>query len=345
MKKAKPNICLSNLAEIKSGGIALSLRKGINELVNKTNSKPKPHNIITPKHNYDNILSVIICTANKNSSAENTVKSLLKQNFDQLKYEIIIVNNSQTTYNCEKFKDSIHIVNEPQQGISYARNTGAGVAKGEYILYIDDDATANTGLLENMYSSFLSKPASIIGGQIFLSLPTPVPEVFLEGKESLWSAYTVPYKKYREVREHYEFPYGACFGIRHSVLDILGGFPEAYGRVGDDYSGGEETAVCFAALNHGFKIAIEPNASVTHNVLPNRFTKEHIRKTIRAGILTTYRLCKDGYTPYTWTLNYIEERIKIAEKELMRLDGISAFYKQCEYDAFSELAKTKKGLI
>ena len=337
MKDSKPNISLTNLAEVQSSGVLLSLRKGINELFNKKSRKSQFSAASLKAVEYSKTISVIICTANRGRLAENAVDSILNQRFDGSKYEILVVNNSPDPLPYKFKSDRVIIVDEPNLGLSIARNRGASAAKGEYLLYIDDDAVANENLLSSIFSAFENQRAAIIGGQIFLALPEPVPDVFLEGKESLWSAYTVPYSSFREIREQYEFPYGACFGIRHSVLDTLGGFPENYGRTGNNYAGGEETALCFAAKNMGFKLGIEPNASVIHKVLPDRFTKEHIRRTIREGIITTYRLCLDGYSTSGWTPQYVDERLRIIKKELLRMNGLPAFYKRCEYDAFSEL--------
>ena len=331
----KPNISLLNLSEIRNSGVFLAVRKGINELVNRESSISLSASPVSSEI-YEDLVSVIICTANRENILNECVLSLLNQNYDR-NFEIIIVNNSKTPLNTD-FTDSVMVVNEPSPGLSRARNIGAKSAHGEFLIYIDDDAVADKELVSQLYKSFIHrKKYAIIGGQIFLELPNPPPEILLEGKEALWSAYTVPYKKFREVREQYEFPYGACFGIRHSFLDSAGGFPEDYGRCGNDFAGGEETALCFMAKKLGYKIGINPSASVHHYVLPERFSAEHVRKTVRESIITTYRLFRDGYAPSGWNLSYVKERINIIEKELKKLTGNELYYKQCEYDAFIEL--------
>lgn len=337
MKRTKSNITLTNLAEINSGGIVLTMRKMMNELLRKERTRP-PHRAGSSTRTYKNILSVIICTANRGDLVFRAVDSILNQDFPRSLFELIIVNNSASPLMYTELPANTRIINEPVLGLSKARNAGARAAKGEYLLYMDDDAVANEGLLSYIFSAFKNHPnVAIVGGQIHLRLPSPTPDIFLDGKETLWSAYTVPYKSFRIVREQYEFPFGACFSVRHSVLDILGGFPESYGRTGNDFAGGEETALCFMAKRHGFKIGIEPRASVLHCVSPDRFTEEHVRRTIRAGILTTHRLFKDGYAPSGWTREYIVERLNIIEEELLKSRGLASLYKRCEKDAFMEL--------
>lgn len=337
------NITLKNISEAELSGPRLLVSKLKNELFNRKKSDIELKRAsVKPKKKYRRILSVIICTAERNSIALNAINSVINQDFSSEKYEIIVVNNSREKFCGEPSGRNIKIVNEPIQGLSRARNTGADSASGEYLLYMDDDSLACENLLLNMFKAFEKHPGcAIIGGQIFLELPSPVPNVFLKGREAIWSGYTVPYKKFKEVGEQYEFPYGACFGIRHSALDSFGGFPENYGRCGSDFAGGEETALCFMAKNSRLKIGIEPSAAVRHVVTADRFTKEHIRETIRAGILTTYRLYAEGYSKCGWTSDYIDERIRIITGELARLqenkDYLAYFYKKCELDAFYEV--------
>ena len=209
--------------------------------------------------------------------------------------------------------------------------------------YIDDDAIAAPNLLENVRAAFSAhKDAAIIGGRVLLR--RPLPDIVLSGHEALWSEFDIPGGKYREARFQYEFPFGANFSVRRDFLKRAGGFDERYGRVGNDYAGGEETALCFKAQNMGYRIGLEPRCSVIHDVDGSRFTREHIRRTTEAGIMTTARLYQDGLSRSAWDLPYARERIKIAEKELARLDRKGAdeleiFYKECERDGFVKLAQ------
>lgn len=338
MEKPKPNIRLSNISEINYSGLLSAVRKGINELRHLCNRSDA--NSVTPKpcnNSYENILSVIICTYDRISSAAEAAKSVMAP-LPQVPFELIVVNNSARDFPTALLPDGARLINDSQLGLSHARNTGAKHARGEYLLYIDDDAYAMPSLADTMYNTFTEHPDfAIIGGQIFLNLPEPVPEIFLPGRESLWSAYTVPYKKFQKIRNDFELPYGACFGIRHSTLDALGGFPENFGRCGNNFAGGEETALCLLAKNSGMKIGIEPRAAVRHMVDQSRFSAEHVRRTIYEGTVTYYRLCRDGYTGQIWTASYIKERLKIADTEVGRLKRrgqiTAAYYKECEIAA------------
>ena len=345
-KTNKPTMTLSNLTDRKRSGIVLFLRRCICELKQfRINPKAifkrnKTHRAI---YEYPLDVSVIICTYNRAEKLRKAVESLSNQTMNSDRYEIIVVNNGSEP--CGEFKSSnIRVISEEAHGLSRARNTGGRCAEGKYLVYADDDIRADKNLLENIFKAFENhKNIGIVGGQIILAPPTPKPKIILEGRETLWSEYTVGYKSFREISRQYEFPYGANFSVAHDAFNAAGGFDERYGRVGNDYAGGEETALCFKIQKLGYKIGIEPKAVVYHHVDSSRYTKEHVRRTIRAGIFTTYRLYKDGYSPSVWNKKYICERAGLAEAELERLvrsgaDNLEIFYKECEKDAFSELA-------
>lgn len=307
--------------------------------------RKKPERCKITKYPID--ISVIICTYNRPNPLLTALGSIAAQSFSG-SFEIIIVNNgdplpAEATARIAEIENA-RVITESRRGLSYARNAGAKAAAGRILVYLDDDIRADSALLGHIFSAFEAhKRVGIVGGQIILEPPEPRPDIILSGHEALWSEYTVGYRKYREISRQYEFPFGANFSIRHDVLDRAGGFDTRYGRVGNDYAGGEETALCFKTLSMGCKIGIEPRAVVYHLVAADRFTPEHIRRTIRAGILTTYQLCKDGYSPSVWDERYIRERIKIARAELDRLnktdDTLGIFYKECEINAFEELSE------
>ncbi len=342
MEKTKVNITLAAGSEVRQSGLWLALQKGLCELrrPGKGSRRKEP----MPKGNWEKKLSVIICTTGTCPGLWDALSSALSQTVGREDYEVILVWNKEELPQREVPK-GVRLVQEVKPGLSYARNTGAKAAKGNILLYMDDDAVADKNLVLRILEAFRKDPgAAVVGGQILLALPSPRPEVFLPGKEGLWSGYRVPYRRYRNVKEQYAFPYGACFAVRHDALLHLGGFPTDYGRVGEDYAGGEETALCFMVLKQGWKIGIQPGAWVEHRVEPRRFNREHIKETLRASILTTYRLCKDGYAPKGWNARYIKDRLRIAEEELKRLQDsggeLEQYYKACERDAFLELVST-----
>ena len=333
----KPNITLFNCGEIYGRNIGVGIRKAFNELLSYRKATTGKRKTATKKREV--ALSFIICTTCQCKGIITAVESALSQTANAEEYEVIVVINGEGNAD---FPSPVKVIREEKKGISFARNCGAENAKGEILLYMDDDAIADNNLVKIMIDTFdRHRETGIIGGQICTIFPKNSQDVVLTGKEGLWSNYTVPYKKFRHVKEQYELPYGACFAVRYQAFKDVGGFPTDYGRVGNNYAGGEETALCLKTQKLGWKTGVQPLAVVEHVIDGKRVTKEHIKQTIRAGILTTYRLIQDGYLSYSWDERYIRERIKIAEKEMngffRRGENLRFFYKKCERDAFAEL--------
>ncbi|MEP3046326.1 MAG: glycosyltransferase family 2 protein [Roseibium sp.] len=86
-------------------------------------------------------VSVIVPIYNAERYLSETIESVLDQNFPG--YELILVDDGSTDSTakiCRSFKDDrIVYVRQNNQGVSAARNTGLGIARGEIIGFLDSD--------------------------------------------------------------------------------------------------------------------------------------------------------------------------------------------------------------
>jgi O-antigen biosynthesis protein len=256
------------------------------------------------------LLSVVICTYQRSATLEKSIRSVLNQTLSPSKYEIVIVNNepleSYPKIIVEKVlseiaSDSIpviRIIDCPLTGLSYARNAGLSESIGEYIVFLDDDAIASEDALEWLSSAFIeNQSAGIIGGHIRLNVPNPRPAVCPEGKEALWSQFITGHTEYSELTNWWEFPYGANWAARRIALFQVGGFRCNFGRIGDDFGGGEEIVAAILVKQLGYTIGIEPRSEVLHDVEAHRYTIKHVNKTIQAGLLANYKMQISLYIP------------------------------------------------
>lgn len=99
------------------------------------------------------LFSVIVPVYNVKDYISKCLDSLIHQGIETDKYEIILINDGSTDGSkeiCEKYKDknkNILLLDQPNQGVSSARNKGLNAANGEYILFVDsDDYLVNDGL-------------------------------------------------------------------------------------------------------------------------------------------------------------------------------------------------------
>ncbi|MDO7174084.1 glycosyltransferase family 2 protein [Mariniflexile sp. AS56] len=104
--------------------------------------------------------SIIIPLYNKENYVQATLESVLKQTFSD--FEIIIINDGSTDKSVEavnKFKDSrIKLYNQPNQGLSRARNSGIKKATANYIALIDADDFWLPHHLEQLYNLITTYP-------------------------------------------------------------------------------------------------------------------------------------------------------------------------------------------
>ena len=89
-------------------------------------------------------VSVIVPVYNASKYIEETLKSILNQNFTN--FEIIIINDGSTDNSLEIIKKTLKdskvsnkIINQNNQGVSKARNIGIENAQGKYVIFVDDD--------------------------------------------------------------------------------------------------------------------------------------------------------------------------------------------------------------
>lgn len=86
------------------------------------------------------LVSVVIPAFNCGRYVEEAVASALDQTFRDL--EIIVVDDGSTddtARSLEKYRDRVRVVTQENRGSSSARNVGLGLARGDYVAFLDAD--------------------------------------------------------------------------------------------------------------------------------------------------------------------------------------------------------------
>lgn len=178
---------------------------------------------------------------------------------------------------------AIVVQNARRQGLSGARNTGVGVATGEIVAFLDDDAVADPNWLELLIAQYVDASVVAVGGSARPAWPTSRPAMYpTPGSAADPSAgpgefdwvvgctYLGQPTSVSEVRNLM----GCNMTLRRDAVVSAGGFGEELGRVGRIPLGGEETELCIriAALNPSAKVIFEPRSAVSHEVAAARGT-------------------------------------------------------------------------
>jgi glycosyltransferase involved in cell wall biosynthesis len=105
--------------------------------------------------------SVIIPTIGRTTLAR-AVMSVLNQDISQDEFEVIVVNDSGNPLSDPKWQGSrnITILNTNRRERSFARNSGAAIAKGDYLWFLDDDDWLLPGALRELRELARQNPES-----------------------------------------------------------------------------------------------------------------------------------------------------------------------------------------
>ena len=244
------------------------------------------------------MISVILCTYNRDKYIFNVLQSIAKNNYAHDDYEIVLVNNNstdRTEEECRRFQTEYPDIRfnycvETQQGLSYARNTGIRQSKGDVLVYVDDDALVNEDYLATYARFFASHPDAVAAGGPIL------PEY--ETEEPSWmSHYTrqlITGKLYLGDRQK-EFPKGAFPGggnaaYRKSVFQKVGLFNVELGRKGDSLIGAEEKDLFDKMTSAGMHFYYLPTAILYHLIPEKKLTDDYFnRRTRSIGVSEYYR--------------------------------------------------------
>lgn len=128
-------------------------------------------------------VSVCVCTYRRPYLLAKLLDSLAEQSFSEL-FEIIVVDNEPAGHAAEVVELArtrhptlnIRFTVEPQKGISFARNTAASLANGDFLAWIDDDEIAAKNWLTSLRMTQSRSNADGIFG--------PVIPVFPEGSRA-----------------------------------------------------------------------------------------------------------------------------------------------------------------
>jgi glycosyltransferase involved in cell wall biosynthesis len=236
-------------------------------------------------------LSIIICSYNRASYISDALTSLYGQSSGLDDFEVIIVDNNSIDNTKEVYAQwrqtntngQFTFISETKQGASFARNTGAAIAKGEWVCFMDDDAVATTDYVKNIIKHIQDQPFIVgFGGRI---IPKYIPG------EPKWMSYYVSslvgnfdYASTACAFENGKYPLESNMIVKKSVYDQIGGFNvNLPGVVGTLRIGGEGKELFYKIIALGHTIYYDPSICVHHVVEVKKLTSEYMYR-VASGI-------------------------------------------------------------
>lgn len=116
-----------------------------------------------PKHELQNLVSVVIPTYNRAHCVRETLESVLSQTHQA--YEIVIVDDGSTDGTSEALRpyyDRIRYIYQDNHGLAHARNRGISEARGEWIAFLDSDDVWLPNKLEVQLQGVRNNPDAVV---------------------------------------------------------------------------------------------------------------------------------------------------------------------------------------
>jgi GT2 family glycosyltransferase/2-polyprenyl-3-methyl-5-hydroxy-6-metoxy-1,4-benzoquinol methylase len=207
----------------------------------------------------------------------------LARTVDPSATEVIVVDNAST----DAARDLLAraplpvrvIENAENAGFGRASNQGARAARGDLLVFLNNDTEPEPGWLEALESAAAEPGVGIVGARLLYPATRRIQHAGLALNPD-----GIPDHVWRNAREDdpragaprdLDMVTGACLAIRRERFRELGGFDEGY------VNGVEDVDLCLTARRAGLRVRYEPRAVVLHNEGSTRGRFAHVAPNLR----------------------------------------------------------------
>lgn len=218
------------------------------------------------KESSEIISSIIIPVFNKAEYTFQCLRALMNE-IDFTRHEIIIINNAstdETSRLLSLFTNKIRVINNAQnEGFVIACNQGAKIARGRFLVFLNNDTLVQSRWLDYMLATIESDETIGAVGSMLLYPNGRVQEaggiIWRDGNAFLYghSGHPDDYR-FNYMREA-DYCSGASLLVRRNLFESIGGFDERF--VPAYY---EDTDLCMSVRAAGFKVIYQPLSKVVH---------------------------------------------------------------------------------
>ena len=227
--------------------------------------------------------TVIVCTYNRCKTLEKTLDNLVASALlTSFEWEVLVVDNNSSDQTrdvvegfIQRYPDRFRYVFEPRQGVSYARNAGVRISRGDVLAFMDDDVTIDRGWLRNITASLHRGDCAGVGGRI-VPLWKSEPPRWLPIERPYALAPFGSFDLGSEPGPLNEPPFGANMAFRKEMFERYGCFRTDLGRCADKTLSNEDTEFGNRLLAAGERLRYEPSALMHHPVLEERVRKLYV---------------------------------------------------------------------
>lgn len=215
--------------------------------------------------------SIIIPTYNRPSHLTQFLKACVKLDYPRDRFEIVIVNDGSPTSmesitQCFSNQLRIVLIQQCNSGPAVARNTGAALADGMFLVFMDDDCMPAPDYLTMLDVEFKKFDQLIIGGKTLNALP----QNLYSTASQLLIDYL--YQYYNINQEKASFFTSNNFTLSAAQFSTIGGFDPNF-----PLAGGEDREFCDRWLCTGHEMRYVPELQMHHghDLTLSKFWRQH----------------------------------------------------------------------
>jgi glucosyl-dolichyl phosphate glucuronosyltransferase len=234
------------------------------------------------------VISVIVATHNRRPLLERTLAALDRQKLTGSALEVLVVDNGSTDGTLDWIRarrpegdgPALTVLHESRPGKSYAVNRGVAEARGEILLFTDDDVVPEPGWAHALATAMRQTASDFAVGRILPLWEAPPPAWL---SPALYGVLAVPDNGASRLHisqgcNEHVMPIGANMAVRASVVKRLGGWRADLGKLRDTLRSGEDHEFYLRMLAANLRGVYEPSALVRHLVPASRLTRRYFRR-------------------------------------------------------------------
>lgn len=282
-------------------------------------------------------VTVILCTYNRCDSLRRALESVAASDMPTgIEWEVLVVDNNSkdqtravTEEFVQRFPGRFRYLFEGRQGKSFALNSGIREARGDVLVFTDDDVVVEPIWLQNLTRPLADGPFAGSGGRI-LPEPgfSPPAWLALEGPLSMIGAlcaYCNPGDAPGDLRQP---PYGANMAFRREMFAKYGDFRLDLGPSPNNELRSEDTEFAGRLMAAGERLRYAPDAIVYHEIHASRIRREFFLAWWYDFGRGTIRSARRNLSAYE-TLKIIARTALTASQWMISADPCRRFYCKC----------------
>ncbi|SHF51692.1 glycosyltransferase family 2 protein [Dysgonomonas macrotermitis] len=230
--------------------------------------------------------SFVTSTYNRDRYIGQALQSTCDQTYPNEDYEIVIVDNNSTDNTaaiCNEFiskypEKQIRYFKEMEQGIAPAQNRAIREARGEYIIFVDDDETIIPEHLERLAEHLKNYPqAELIGTAVIPVYEVEQPKWMSYYTQRLIGGYFDQGKKVKTLSAK-NYPGTGHTIIKKELYERYGYYKTELGRKGKSLIGAEDKDMINRLINLGITCYYFPNIPIYHHIPASKMTDDFFHR-------------------------------------------------------------------